>query len=155
MSALNDLIAFFKKHFLTRKFLVFCVIGVVNTVIDTLVYLLFYDKITPGIVYASRGAAFIVASVFSYFANAFFTFKPESRNGTQFAVVMLVFLIRMLLTIGLAEIIDYVVVDLIGIDYQIYPIAKSVTPILSSAIMIPIAYFVLDAVFRRYGRKPE
>jgi len=150
---LNRIWTFVKTHFLTRKFLTFGVIGVVNTAIDSLVYLLFFDLLFPGIVFVARGAGFIVASIFSYFANALFTFKPASRNATQFGVVMAVFLIRMLITMGLAEAVNFIVETKLGVDYDLVPAAKLITPILSSAIMIPIAYFALDVVYRRFGEK--
>ncbi|MFA5006342.1 MAG: GtrA family protein [Candidatus Izemoplasmatales bacterium] len=150
---MNRIWRFVKTHFLTRKFLTFGIIGVVNTAIDSLVYLLFFDLLVPDVVFVARGVGFIVASIFSYFANALFTFKPESRNASQFGVVMTVFLIRMLVTMGLAEAINYVVETGIGIDYGTVPIAKLITPVMSSAIMIPIAYFALDAAYRRFGGK--
>lgn len=151
---MTRIVAFVKTHFLTKKFLTFGIIGVVNTAIDWLIYLLFYNEIVPGIAFVSKGAAFIVASVFSYFANALFTFKPTSRNARQFTVVMFVFLVRLFFTIALAQAIDYALISGFGIDYVLHPAAKSITPILSSAVMIPVAYFALDAVFRKYDRKP-
>jgi putative flippase GtrA len=149
---LNRCWIFVKTHFLTKKFLTFGVIGVVNTAIDTLVYLLFYNEIFPGIAFASKGFAFIIASVFSYFANAVFTFKPATKNAVQFAVVMAVFLARMLLTMALAAGIDFAVINWFGVDYDLYPIAETITPLFSSAVMIPLAYFALDVVYRKFGR---
>lgn len=147
---------FVKTHFLTKKFLSFGIIGIINTGIDALVYLLFFDVLFPGVAFIAKGAAFIVASVFSYFANTLFTFKPESKNATQFTVVMAVFLVRMFVTMALAAGINYAVIVWFHVDYAAVPIAKLITPILSSAIMIPIAYFPLDAVYRKFGKKkPE
>ncbi len=151
---MNRIWLFVKTHFLTKKFLSFGIIGVVNTVIDALVYLLFYNEILPDVAFIAKGAAFIVASVFSYFANAVFTFKPASTNAAQFGVVMAVFLVRMLVTMALAEGIDYGVIHWFGIDYDLYPIAPAITAVLSSAIMIPVAYFALDAVYKRFDANP-
>lgn len=150
---MNKAWLFVKTHFLTKKFLSFAIIGVVNTAIHTLIYLLFYNEILPGVAFVATGVAFIFASIFSYFANAFFTFKPASKNATQFGVVMAVFLIRMFVTMALAEAIDYGVIHWFGVDYDLYPIAPAITAILSSAIMIPVAYFALAAVYTKFGTK--
>jgi putative flippase GtrA len=148
---LNKVWLFVKTRFLTRKFLTFGIIGVINTLIDALVYGLFFNEITAG-AFLSKSASFIVASVFSYFANAFFTFKPESRNAKQFFAVMLVFLVRLVLSGVLAAGIDYVVTAGFGVDYAAAPAAVYIAPFFSSALMIPVAYFALDAVFRKCGR---
>ncbi len=145
---------FVKTNFLTKKFLTFGIIGVVNTAIDAAVYLLADNIIGLDNAFLSKSIAFIIASVFSYFANAVFTFKPASKNAKQFTVVMLVFLIRMLLSAALAEGINYMLVGWLAVDYAVHPAMETIVPILSSAVMIPIAYFALDVVYKKYGAKP-
>jgi putative flippase GtrA len=70
---------FIKKHFLTKKFLSFGIIGVLNTGIHMLVYYLTFNNIEFEIfnsqinislqlgAFWSNTIAFITASVFSYF----------------------------------------------------------------------------------------
>lgn len=143
---------FVKKNFLTKKFLTFGIIGILNTFIHLLVYSLIYDETSLAFIggaFFSNAIAFVVASIFSYFANAYFTFKPKNKNTMQFSIVILVFLTRLLISSLLAELFDYIVINLIGIDYSVYPIAKSIAPFLASALLIPIAYFALDMVFKR------
>ena len=149
---MNKIWLFVKKNFLTKKFLTFGIIGVLNTFIHLLVYSLIYDENTAGFIggaFFSNAIAFVVASIFSYFANAYFTFKPKNKSTMQFSIVILVFLSRLLISSLLAELFDFIVINWIGIDYAVYPIAKSIAPFLASALLIPIAYFSLDIVFKK------
>jgi len=149
---LNKIWVFVKKNFLTKKFLTFGIIGILNTLIHLLVYSLIYDENTAGFIgsaFFSNAIAFIVASIFSYFANAYFTFKPKNKNTMQFSIVILVFLSRLIVSSLLAELFDFIVINWIGIDYAVYPIAKSIAPFFASALLIPIAYFALDIVFKK------
>jgi len=141
-----------RLNFFTKKFLTFGIIGVLNTFIHLLVYTSIYDENSTKFLagaFFSNAIAFIVASVFSYFANAYFTFKPKNKSTMQFSAVILVFLTRLIISSLLAELFDYIVINWIGIDYSVYPIAKSIAPFIASALLIPIAYFALDAVFKK------
>lgn len=143
---------FIKKNFLTKKFLTFGIIGILNTFIHLAVYSLIYKESSTsffGGAFFSNAIAFIVASFFSYFANAYFTFKPKNKNTMQFSIVILVFLSRLLISSLLAELFDYIVINWIGLDYAVYPLAKSIAPFFASALLIPIAYFALDIVFKK------
>ena len=87
----------FKEKFLTLSFITFCIIGVLNTIINSLVMkgvLASFDlmvdtdistKESGAMYYVSMGVAtllaFVVASIFSYFANAKFTYKAKRRDG--------------------------------------------------------------------------
>lgn len=149
---MNKIWLFVKKNFLTKKFLTFGIIGILNTFIHLLIYSLIYNENTTGFIgsaFFSNSIAFIVASIFSYFANAYFTFKPKNKNTMQFSIVILVFLSRLLVSSLLAELFDFIVINWIGIDYAVYPIAKSIAPFFASALLIPIAYFALDIVFKK------
>ncbi|MDY0010244.1 MAG: GtrA family protein [Candidatus Izemoplasmatales bacterium] len=143
---------FIKTNFLTKKFLTFGIIGILNTLIHLLVYTAIYNENTSGFIgsaFFSNAIAFIVASIFSYFANAYLTFKPKNKSTMQFSIVILVFLSRLLISSLLAELFDYIVINWIGLDYAVYPIAKSIAPFFASALLIPIAYFALDVVFKK------
>ena len=143
---------FIKNNFLTKKFLTFGIIGLLNTLIHLLIYNLIYNEDSIqfiGGAFFSNAIAFIIASVFSYFANAYFTFKPKNKSTMQFSIVILVFLSRLIVSSLLAELFDFIVINWIGIDYAVYPIAKSIAPFFASALLIPIAYFALDIVFKK------
>ncbi|MDY0138886.1 MAG: GtrA family protein [Candidatus Izemoplasmatales bacterium] len=143
---------FVKRNFLTKKFLTFGIIGVLNTLLHLLVYNLVYKDSSVSFftgAFFANAIAFIVASIFSYFANAYYTFKPKNKNARQFYIVILVFLVRLIISSSLAELFDYIVINIIGVDYSVYPIAKSIAPFFASALLIPIAYFALDVVFKK------
>jgi putative flippase GtrA len=152
---MNKLWLFVKSKFLTKKFLTFGIIGVANTGIHMGVYFLTYNAFEQGGVgelanaALSNTIAFVSASIFSYFANAVFTFKPVQKNGIQFLAVMAVFLARWgistLLTLGF----DWAVRNLIGLDYATLSWAKLIPPFTASALLIPIAYFALGWVFQK------
>lgn len=150
---LNKIWGFIKKHFLTKKFLSFGIIGVANTGIDMLVYYIFYWFITLEMPFWSKTAAFIVASIFSYFANVIFTFKPKRKSTAQFSIVMLVFILRWAITSGLTALFDSMVVNWLKIDYSSGKILSLIPSFLASALLIPIAYFALDWVFKKTDKK--
>ncbi|MFP4478202.1 MAG: GtrA family protein [Candidatus Izemoplasmatales bacterium] len=153
---MNRIWQFIKTNFLTKKFITFGTIGVFNTLIHMIVYGIVYDIINNNttlmssvIAFNANAIAFIIASTFSYFANAYFTFKPKHRTTMQFSAVFLVFLTRWLVSSLLAAGFDFAVVRWIGIDYSIYPSAKYIAPFLASALLIPVAYFALNIVFKK------
>lgn len=156
----------FKNNFLTKKFLSFGIIGVVNTGIHMLIYWIFYillkfDQFTLylGWTEASLGSflsnaiAFIGASVFSYFANVIFTFRPENKTAGQFSLVMAVFVVRMLLSSLLTAAFDSIIVNGFHVDYALHSWMVIIAPFFASALMIPIAYIALDFVFKKTGKK--
>ncbi len=145
---MNKIWNFIKLHFLTRKFITFGVIGVINTMIHMVVYGVFYNRFEAG-AFLSNMTAFIVASVFSYFANAYLTFKPKHKTTMQFSAVILVFLTRLLVSSVLAYGFDFMVINWFNVNYDVYPIATYIAPFLASALLIPIAYLALNVVFKR------
>jgi len=101
------------------------------------------------IAFNANAIAFVVASTFSYFANAYFTFKPKHKTTMQFSAVILVFLTRWIISSLMAAGFDFMVVNVISIDYDVYPIAKYIAPFLASALLIPLAYIALNIVFKK------
>jgi putative flippase GtrA len=158
---------FIKKHFLTKKFLSFGIIGVLNTGIHMLVYYLTFNNIEFEIfnsqinislqlgAFWSNTIAFITASVFSYFANAIFTFKPKRKTTVQFSIVMIVYIVRLLTSSTLTSIFNTIAIQWFKFDYQANEILSLVAPLLASALLIPIAYFALDWVFKKTDTEKE
>lgn len=150
---------FVKKHFLTKKFLTFGLIGVVNTGIHLLTYTISYNFLPIEsqsiLAFVSNSIAFIVASVFSYFANAIFTFKPNNRSATQFTIVMGVYLTRLFISSLLTSGFNFVALEWLNWDYTVMPILKMVPPFLASVLLIPIAYFALDWVFKKTDKETD
>lgn len=153
---MNKIWQFINKNFLTKKFITFGIIGVFNTLIHMIVYGLTRNilvnqtlLLSAMIAFISYAIAFIIASVFSYFANAYFTFKPKYKTTAQFSAVILVFLIRWVISSLMAAGFDAIVVHGYKIDYEVYPLAAYIAPFLASALLIPIAYFALNIVFKK------
>ncbi len=113
-----------------------------------LVYGLFYNNIGE-IAFLANATAFVTASTFSYFANAYLTFKPKNKSTMQFSIVIIVFLTRLLISSLLAELFDYMVINWFNISYDVYPLATYIAPFFASALLIPVAYFALDLVFKK------
>ena len=148
---------FIKINFLTKKFLTFGIIGVINTGIHLLVYSICYNLISvvddAALAFISNSVAFISASVFSYFANAVFTFKPKRKTTTQFTIVMAVYLTRLLISSLLTSGFNFICIEWLSLDYIAYPIFKLIPPFFASALLIPIAYFALDWVFKKTDKE--
>jgi putative flippase GtrA len=151
---MNKLFHFIKTRFLTRQFLTFGFIGVINTMIHMIVYWLLYNKIVAG-PFLSNTAAFISASTFSYFANALFTFKPDKRSTSQFTIVMAVFLVRLLISNGLTVMFDHIVQNWLMIDYSAGKLYSLIAPFIASALLIPVAFIALKYVFAKTGKTNE
>ena len=146
MSTLNKLFDWVKNTFLTKKFITFGIIGVINTFIHMGVYFVFYQTVSAG-TFWSNTVAFLAASAFSYFANAIFTFKTGRRSAFQFSAVMVVFFVRLWMSNGLTAGFDVFFRRVVGLDYEAVPIASVLAPFFGSALLVPLAYFALDYVF--------
>ncbi len=147
ISLITKLWLFVKTKFLTKKFLLFGIIGVVNTGIHMAVYWVMFNPFAVG-PFFSNTVAFIVASIFSYFANALLTFKPKHKSSMQFTAVMAVFLIRLIVSGLLTTGFDFIIQNWIGIDYAVHNWTTIIAPFFASALLIPIAYFALEFVFK-------
>lgn len=155
---MNKIFQFIKSHFLTRKFLTFGIIGIANTLIHMSVYYVIYHYFFDEAYFISRAivsntTAFVSASIFSYFANAIFTFKPKNKSAVQFSIVMLVFIARWGISTSLTTFFDFAMLEWLHADYSAYSYLSIVAPFLASALLIPIAYFALDFVFRKTDHK--
>ncbi len=145
---IRKILLIIKNNFLTRKFLTFGLIGVINTAIHMGVYWIAFNPLAMG-PFFSNTFAFIIASIFSYFANAFLTFKPKNKTSMQFSAVMIVFLIRLLVSGVMTTGFDYIIQNWIGINYSLHSWTTIIAPFFASALLIPIAYFALEYVFKK------
>ena len=67
------------NYFLNNSFIRFIIVGILNTMIGTVAMLLCYDCLGMGY-WSSSAMNYIVGSIFSYFANKYFTFKNYSHS---------------------------------------------------------------------------
>lgn len=115
----------------------FSIIGVLNTVIHMVVYNLLIGTLT---VVLSQIIAFVVASIFSYFANAKVTYNKEAEMRT-FSLVVLVFGVRLILNALLAYGFEQA---LIFIQFeQFIPLI----PIMITAVLLPLQFITFNIIF--------
>ncbi|MCR5307882.1 MAG: GtrA family protein, partial [bacterium] len=107
------------KKFWNKKFIKFCIIGVCNTLIHMatlwLMYRLFIalnilqeENLVTVKVLIGNAVAFTVASIFSYFAHNYFTFKNKERSKKEFWESMFIFAARF----GLTELLTFILVSI-------------------------------------------
>lgn len=72
----------FIKKFFQAESSRFIVVGVANTVIGTSVMFIAYNLFGLGY-WVSSALNYIVGSIFSYFANKYFTFKSEKKSWNE------------------------------------------------------------------------
>lgn len=141
------------KKFWNKKFIKFCIIGVCNTLIHMATLwcmhrlfealnILQEENLLTIEVLLSNAVAFTVASIFSYFAHNYFTFKNKTRSKKDFWESMFVFAARF----GLTELLTYIFVSIFKAMKLGYVWTKYVGPFGASIIMIPIAYLCLSKV---------
>ncbi len=141
------------KMFWNKKFIKFCIIGVCNTIIHMVTLwcmhrlfdalnILQEENLLAVEVLLSNAVAFTVASIFSYFAHNYFTFKNKTRSKKDFWESMFVFAARF----GLTELLTYIFVTIFKALKLGYVWTKYVGPFGASIIMIPIAYLCLSKV---------
>ena len=141
------------KKFWNKKFIKFCIIGVLNTLIHMgtlwLMYQIFIalnilqeDSLETLKVLIGNAVAFTVASIFSYFAHNYFTFKNKERSKKEFWESMFIFAARF----GLTELLTFIFVSIFKAMHLGKVWIKYVGPFGASILMIPIAYICLSLV---------
>ena len=150
------------NKFWNKKFITFCIIGVLNTLIHlgTLwtMYKIFEaanvlqeENLETVKVLLGNAVAFIVASTFSYFANNYITFKNKKSDTKSFVESMIIFLARF----GLTELLTFIFVSIFKALKLGEVWIKYVGPFSASIIMIPIAYIFLAKVLDHSNDKKE
>ncbi|HHU55983.1 MAG TPA: hypothetical protein GXZ48_04770 [Acholeplasmataceae bacterium] len=141
------------SNIINKRFITFCIIGVINTLIHLLIYnlviILFKtDALENFIEVIANTIAFIVASLFSYMANAYFTFKKKTSNYS-FWFSMLSFLIKLILSDLLVILFKFILIKL-SLESLIFLI-----PIPVTCILLPLQYIVFKYIFRNEKSIPQ
>lgn len=126
------------KTIISEKFIRFCIIGIINTIIHLIIYNLLREKYGGTI---ATTIAFIMASLFSYFANSLYTYKAAIKKKTFF-LVMLVFVIKLLLNDGLEFGLSYLFTKVGVLELIKY------NPIFITAIILPLQFLVFNRIFK-------
>lgn len=115
------------------KFARFTIIGILNTIIGTAVMFFVYNVLNLGY-WTSSAFNYIVGSVFSYFANKYFTF--ESKQKSLYEVI------RFIVNISVCYILAYGLAEVI-----IKNTSKVITPSLSASVIDQITMVVGICLF--------
>ena len=115
----------------------FSIIGVLNT----LIHLAIFAVITQfASVVVAQVVAFIIASVFSYFANTRVTYQQEAEVKT-FTWVVVVYVVRLGLNALLAYAFEQVLISLSLSQFEL------LIPIMITAVLLPLQFIAFNVIF--------
>ncbi len=124
----------------------FIIVGIMNTIIGTLAMLIAYNIFHLGY-WVSSAMDYIIGSIFSYFANKYFTFKSEKKSASE--------VIRFIINIVVCYFISYsvakpVMVLLLKDIHLSLSILEQISIFFGMGIFIVLNYFGQKYfVFRR------
>ncbi len=166
---MKNLLLWIKNKFFTKSFLSFIIIGILNTLINALFVwlvssvftwihgneILSTDPLYAPSTAVSTLVAFIAASIFSYFANAKFTYRQNKRDIRTFIEAIISFGIRF----GLTWLLTFLFGKLFSIWLYATPLSQeaitTIANLVASILMIPPFYFLLGYVFKRTKKRLE
>ncbi len=129
------------QTFLSKEFLIFVIIGVCVTGIHILFYGWFNTMMHHAL---SNLLAFIIASIFSYLANTFITYKSKVYYS-NFIAAVIVYTVKLLLNsileLGFNEL--FVVLH-VGTNYS-----NILVPIMITAVITPLQFLVFNKMFKK------
>lgn len=126
-----------KKQFVNRTFVMFLIIGVINTIASQLFYLFFLQiRLTPGL---SSILGDILSVIVSYYLNITFTYKIKSSW-------------KLFFTFPLSYIPGWIVNYLIVILTIFLGIPEIYAKAVSLPITIPLNYFVMNWIIKKRGK---
>ena len=118
----------------------FIIVGVMNTIIGTAAMLIAYNIFHLGY-WISSAMDYIIGSIFSYFANKYFTFKSEKKSGPE--------IIRFIINIVVCYFISYSVAKPI-MEIILKDINLSVSILEQASMFFGMGIFV---VLNYFGQK--
>ena len=166
---MNKPFQWIKDKFFTKSFLSFVIIGIINTIINS-IFVWFISKCFVWIhgeeiladdplyiwsVAVSTLVAFIAASLFSYFANAHFTYNQDKKDGRTLFEAAISFIARYGLTWVLTWAFGLLLTWLLKDTSLSQETITTIANLIASIIMIPPFYFLLGFVFKRTKKRLE
>lgn len=139
-----------KKIFLNKKFITFCIIGILAYLIHQSIYLLytkafnFYDDKNHLL---STAIAFIIASIFTYFANAKFTYNTNTTSSTALKSIV-VFILKFLLTEGITLLIMAIMNHNVDSSSLFYKIIDTLLPLILTCITLILQFLAFNVIFK-------
>ncbi len=128
-----------KERFLTRQFLTFGIIGVINTLVSQGLYMVFVG------LEVAVGTASILSDVLSmigsYFMNTYFTYKqkPTWKSAVTFPLSYIPGII-------ISALMVILVVDILHAP-------KMFAKILSLPLYIPVNFLCMSFIMKKFGKK--
>lgn len=115
----------------------FIIVGVMNTIIGTVAMLISYNVLHLGY-WISSAMDYIIGSIFSYFANKYFTFKSKKRSTSE--------IIRFIVNIVICYFISYSVakpvMEMVLKDIPLsVSILEQISMFLGMGIFVVLNYF--------------
>lgn len=124
------------KKFFSAESSRFIVVGVANTVIGTTVMLIAYNLFGLGY-WISSALNYIVGSIFSYFANKYFTFKSEKKSWKEIIRFVLNIVVCYGIAYGIAKPLINVLLGQLGLSVSMM---DQISMILGMCIFIVINF---------------
>lgn len=166
---MNKLFRWIKEKFLNKSFLSFVIIGIINTIINTILVwfvskcfvwikgsdILADDPLYVWSVGVSTFVAYVGASLFSYFANAHFTYNQDKKDTKTFIEAVISFALRYGLTWVLTWAFGLLLTYLFRNTNLSQETITTIANLIASIIMIPPFYFMLGFVFKRTKKRLE
>lgn len=137
---------YIREKFLSKQFILFIVVGLLNTLIN---YLVLWGSLKIGIMRVIGVAlAFIVASIFSYFANSRISFNNRNYSWKKAFETFTIFLIRLLLVELLTEAFVWIIAKGNLLSMFTKETKDSVANLFASILLIPVFYLVLEKILK-------
>ncbi len=133
------------KKLMTREVIMYLIFGVLTTAIDFIVFYCAYNFLHIDEMIATA-IAWCVAVIFAYVTNRIFVFesKENEKNGILREIGL--FLSARLLSLGISELIVFVIMKLLGFDGKLGSI---VTKLVCSVVVVIFNYFASKLVIFR------
>lgn len=140
-----------KQTFLTKSFFTFCIIGGLAYLIHQGIYLLytkvfgFYDDKFH---LFSTAIAFLIASIFTYFTNAKFTYNTKAKSDTAIKSIF-VFFAKFAITEGLTLGIMAIMNHNFTPNDVFYKIVDIMLPFILTCVTLILQFLAFNIIFKK------
>lgn len=128
------------KQLLSLEQVRFIIVGVLNTIIGMAAMLIAYNLFHLGY-WISSAMDYIIGSIFSYFANKYFTFQSEKKSGSE--------VVRFVINIVVCYVLAYSIAKPV-IEWLLKEISLSVSMLEQISMIFGMCIFI---VLNYFGQK--
>ena len=115
----------------------FIIVGIMNTVIGTVAMLISYNVFHLGY-WLSSAMDYIIGSIFSYFANKYFTFQSHKKSGKEVVRFVINILVCYVIAYSVAKPVIFTLMKGISLSVSLM---EQISMILGMCIFIVLNYF--------------